>query len=128
MGIPNRPIFFHFRLQARADVLGGQLVETKGGLTICVVPNDPEGNKPEDEGVLGIAICSPVDSFSKKLGRHIALGRARCPKDLDLKIERFPLPKEGGIKDLKEDLRSLAESFMVEILEDHGREFRGFRL
>lgn len=43
----------------------------RGGVTICDI-FDEEGNCLST----GMAICSPLDNFNKKIGRDISLGRA----------------------------------------------------
>ena len=64
----DRPFFFHFNPQ-RGDINLGD----KNGLTVCFMPQEP-GNT---EFKVGHAICSERDSFSKKIGRDIAEGRAK---------------------------------------------------
>ena len=59
-----------------------------GTATVCVIGQDSV------EGwhfVRGIAFCNPKDQFSRKLGRHIALGRA--VKAIETHLFTEPIPK-----------------------------------
>jgi len=53
--------------------------------TVCLIEN-------EKEWARGVAICSELDSFMKKKGRHIAEGRAR--KALKRKVSTMPILRD----------------------------------
>jgi len=57
----------------RAKSKDKKTVLEKGGVTLARVYID----LPETEYIEGIASCSPLDNFSKKRGRTIALGRLK---------------------------------------------------
>jgi hypothetical protein len=59
---------FHFRWRpVNGDSKSGMDWLSRGGATIVVTP----------EGVVGVALCSPLDGFNKRRGALIAAGRAR---------------------------------------------------
>lgn len=61
----NTPFVFHFRRWNRVT----NTVESRGGLTVVYEPS---------RRTFGIAKCSMRDMYCKKLGRIIALGRAKA--------------------------------------------------
>jgi len=66
----NKEVYY-FQFRQKEKNKEGKLVSSpKGGATVCCVVAGDE------DFILGIAICSPEDSFNKKLGRSIAFGRA----------------------------------------------------
>lgn len=57
------PFFFHIR------DLDDNPLKKASGITVCFIPTE-SGFAP------GIAVCSRVDNFSRKVGRAISYGRA----------------------------------------------------
>ena len=83
----SKPLYFHFRLLN--PVLPGHQPNSKGGVTVCFVP--------ESNGSLsaGVAVCSPEDTYCKRVGRLISHGRAKKAlhgKSEDPKILSFYIP------------------------------------
>lgn len=76
--ITENGLHYRIRHERMVDVDGAVL--DKGGRTIAQIVADVN-HKPEDgdETVLavGVALCRPDELFSKRLGRTIAMGRAR---------------------------------------------------
>jgi hypothetical protein len=62
----------HFRIE---DEQGK--VSSHGGMTVAIVPitDPPDGYRSPMVGI-GVAVCHPKDSFTRKRGREIAVGRA----------------------------------------------------
>ena len=60
-----RTRFFHFR------VVKNNQIQRKGGATISYEPVD------ENNGKIGISVCSHKDDFSPKKGRTVAAGRGK---------------------------------------------------
>lgn len=59
------PLIFHFR------VWDGENANSRGGATVVFEPSLSR---------FGVSICSRKDGFNKKLGRRIAMGRAKSKK------------------------------------------------
>jgi len=81
----DKPFFFHFR-----DM------QTFSAVTVCMQPEAPDSKKFR----AGLACCSSIDNFSKKIGRNISEGRANLgnttieAKDLqDLKTKAHQMAK-----------------------------------
>ena len=56
-------------LHYRQTDLEGHLIP-KGGATVSYTPT-------EEGAQVGVSICSPRENFSRRIGRHIATGRAQ---------------------------------------------------
>ena len=109
----HRPVYFHFRLPAGSVIQDEPgKVSCRGGVTICFVPEE------DDYMSVGIAVCSPLDPYNKKIGRQIALGRA-------LKYNRrYGISAELSIKKLRLRARFLANKGIAKAMEKHGYAFR----
>jgi len=66
--------FYHFRVKRLAAEAEKLVVSPKGGVTICTVETEAETGV---RMLLGVAVCSELDSFSRAKGRMIAENRAR---------------------------------------------------
>lgn len=83
-----------------------------GVATICLIPVPAcDGNAI----VRGIAFCSPLDQFNKKLGRNIALGRAIKALEEGDSSEAIPYKTPAGI--LKKQGMSFLSEFNPELTE-----------
>jgi hypothetical protein len=66
----DTPFYFHFRLKD----LSNPRSDLTNGVTVCFLP------KHKDESVYlsaGIAVCSNVDNYCKRIGRNISFARAK---------------------------------------------------
>lgn len=86
----ERPFYFHFR--------DDQFNAASNGITVCMKPHRGY------EFNVGVACCSKIDNFSRKIGRSIATGRS---------TESMVTATARNMKELKQQALTIAESAIM---------------
>ena len=100
----DKPQFYHFRLVDQEYL---DQPASKGGVTICFVPNSVGGY------AAGVAICSNFENYNKKIGRLIAEGRTRKAKPDDRRYLPLVIGKDWAETD-EEAMNITAELIATE--------------
>jgi hypothetical protein len=75
---------------------GVLVLQPKGGATVAV---------DWETGLMGTALCSPLDNFNKHTGRNKALGRLKSKKAVAIEVDMSDKPFEERAKYLARYLR-----------------------